>query len=461
MTKNTHKFLLVFLIGNIIFSAGCILSSPVNISPKNPLELSDLDSWSIIINEGEGIFYPYFEINNNSLYVFGQVYMQYKSKYYLYIAKYSVSGVLQWDISINQNSSVFLSYIFDADGNLIISIESYSQGISLIKISASGLILFSIKIPFEESCQDPVIKLGENNSILMVSQSFYSAMLYILKLDINGAILWNKSLNVRYYSYPWFLISNSAIYVTFFDNSNIFYLAKLNGTGDLIWKINLNEYDYSHNFFVDFNETLYLLCGIDNLSVLKVNKSGDLEKELILNDMWRDYAWYLNDKIILTNGSVLFSYDLNLDNCWNFTMTDYIIPHFYRYIELTHDSQSNIFIIQHTNFEDISILKINSKGEFLSEVKWGSLLINEIPRKILTDLEDNIYFVCVCEYLDVWKIKHDYAVLVKNPVNGGGPPLPVRKLDLNDYLLFGFVGVTLVISPIKLISLLKKRKLRS
>jgi hypothetical protein len=157
--------------------------------------------------------------------------------------------------------------------------------------------------------------------------------------------------------------------------------------------------------------------------------------------------------------SILYCYDLNLNFNWNFNLSDYVVPRFYLLIDLARDSQGNIYILQTNYFGDISLLKINSTGKFVSQILWGGPN-NEFLRNLIVDSENNIYFMCYCEYLAPWSMYREYTIIVKNPIDGGSPPKPEIDLNLFDYFLFSVVGIACIISPVALFSILKNKKKR-
>jgi hypothetical protein len=475
MKKIAWKTLIISTIIIIIISnLGNSLQNFEEYDQNPPFSLSNSDSWSKIVKEGGSIFEPYCELINGSLYVIGMLELEVSTNHYLYVSKFNTSGIKEWELSIKLDHYIsYISYLFDNDNNLFISIKYpyYSDNISLIKLNSSGEILFSKEFSLDLHNHDVSLVLGENNSLLIVGyyeQHPYPERLFIMKINNVGQFLWNTSFYVDDYNNPHYIVTDSEynIYLSF-ENNSIFNLAKINGSGVILWQIELSDIEETKNIMIDVNNTLCIIgCGNSNTYVLKINSSGTILKEIVINGFITDYyrSWFLKGSIVIAHSydiSMLYSYDLNLNFQWNFTLADYITPQFYGlWIFLAQDIQENVYVLQNNNVGDISLIKINKTGNFISRITWGGLY-EETPRSLIIDLDNNIYFICNCEYYNTWRDRYIYAILVKNPVNGGTPPeLRGRDLDIRDYLLFSVIGIACIISPIALLSILKSNKKR-
>ena len=248
----------------------------------------------------------------------------------------------------------------------------------------------------------------------------------------------------------------------YFRNNSIYHLAKINSSGALMWQMSLeNEVP---KLIVDSNDNLFIM-GSKNWStgyILKLNSSGNQIKEILIEKFSTYFAkmWYLNDLFVFNpNSMLLLCYDLNLDQKWNFSLSDYISQPFVLKTFLAKDSLDNVYIIQNNELFNIHLVKISSIGQFVSRIIWGGIF-DEKPGSLNIDLLDNIYFICNCDYSNVWGDRDRYTILVKNPVNGGVPPEPRRDLDIRDYFIFSIVGIACIISPIVLVSILRSNKKR-
>jgi hypothetical protein len=456
MAKVAQKIgLIFFLISSILFSTVYLANPPENHDSDNRLKLSGSDSWAKVVKNGER--WSNLELYNNSLYVFG---------YSGHVSKFDTSGTLLWEYPTNLDRPNPPFHVFDSDGNLLILFEKPSQDeLSLIKLSSSGILLYSKDIRVKDYCHETSITLSENNSIIVTSYSYNLNKLLLTKLNSNGKLLWNKSFFASPYSkYP-FIVSDSHynLYIPYYENYSNFYIAKINGSGDLLWQIEIGDFPPIESFMIDANDTLFLIeSSFGKTRIFKIDSSGFILKELVIYDFTTDYNNRCFDDMLLiprSDLSILYCYDLNLNFNWNFNLSDYVVPRFYLLIDLARDSQGNIYILQTNYFGDISLLKINSTGKFVSQILWGGPN-NEFLRNLIVDSENNIYFMCYCEYLAPWSKYREYTIIVKNPIDGGSPPKPEIDLNLFDYFLFSVVGIACIISPVALFSILKNKKKR-
>ena len=457
MAKVAQKIcLLFFLISSIVFSAVYLTKPPKNYDSDKTVKLSGSDSWAKIVKNGER--WSNLELFNNSLYVFS---------YPGHVSKFDTSGTLLWEYRNNLFSPDTPFHVFDSSGNLLLlSKISYNNEFSLIKLSSSGILLYSKNITLESDSYDATITLGANNSIIVTGHFYHLDKFFFIKLNSEGDLLWDKSIFATpYWGYPFIVLdSQYNLYIPYYENYNNFYIAKINGSGDLLWKIGLGNFPPFEGLMIDANDTLFLIeSSFGNTRIFKINSSGFILKELVIDDFTTDYYInrYFDDKILIPKSdlSILNCYDLNLNLIWNFSLSDYVVSHFSRSIDLAQDSHGIIYILQSNYIGDISLLKINSTGKFISQILWGSP-IYEFPENLIVDSENNIYFMCFCEYLDAWSIQNRYHVIVKNPIDGGSPPRPEIALNIFDYFLFSIVGIACIISPVTLLSILRSNKKR-
>jgi len=469
MKKIAWKSLIIsILISFMLANIGNFLQNFEEYHHNYPLGLSNSDSWSKIVKEGRWFYPPYCELVNGSLYVIGTLELEDNTKEYLYISNFNTSGIKEWEISIELGDDSRISYVFDNDNNLFVLNEYYSSNnISLIKVNSSGAILFSKEFNLDLYNHDVSLVLGENNSLLIVGQYDqhpYPEKLFIMKFNNAGQFLWNTSFIVNsYYSIPPYIVKDSGYNMyLYFRNNSVYHLAKINGSGAIMWQMGLENYD--HKFLVDSKDNLYIL-GAKNYStgyILKLNSSGNQIKEILIEKFSTYFAemWYLNDLFVFNpNSMLLLCYDLNLDQKWNFSLSDYITQPFYLQTFLAKDSYNNVYIVQNNELGNINLVKISSTGEFLSRIIWGGFF-DVKPGSLNIDFDNNIYFICNCEYSNVWGDQHRFTILVKNPVNGGAPPEPRRDLNIRDYFIFSVVGIACIISPIALFSILRSNKKR-
>ena len=457
------RLIIVIIISGIISNIGSSLHNFEEPHQNYPLGLSNSDSWSKILKEGGVLYYPRCELVNESLYIIGRMELEDKPKRYLYVSKFNTSGIMEWEVFYHDYD--YISYIFDNDNNLVILSYNYTtHNIILIKLNSSGALLFSKELSLGVS-YDLLLVLGGNNSLLLVYHSDYHK-LTITKFNDGGQFLWSKSFNIDFFEVPPYVVapyiitdSGNNMYI-YFENNSRYNIAKINGSGVIMWQMGV---DRIRNLMIDSNDNLFILGGISTYEgyILKLNSTGDLIKEIPIEGEYRTYdLWYLNDLLLYSEYyKLILCYDLNLDLKWNFSWSDYMVPHSNLQTFLAKDSHDNVYVIQNNRLGNIDLVKISSTGEFLSRIIWGSIF-DEKPESLVIDLDNNIYFICYCEYYNNWRDRFRYTIFVKNPVNGGTPPEPGSDLDIRDYFLFSVAGIACIISPIALLSILRRNKKR-
>ena len=105
---------------------------------------------------------------------------------------------------------------------------------------------------------------------------------------------------------------------------------------------------------------------------------------------------------------VLLDFDLNFTINWKFTFKNLDFNYFsFEGIDIVQDMYENYFIIypspnnSSSSNQDITIQEINSSGEPMSKLNWGSIR-NETPLQLDMDSNQNLYFICECEYVE-WR----------------------------------------------------------
>ena len=432
-----------------------------------PIVSSTSDSWSLIVKAEEfKQVEPKCEVINGSLYFIGVP----KARSYLYIICFNITGNKEWELSFKIVNPLFY-YIFDSDNNLTIlyNYHPFSNNISLIKLNPLGVVLFSKEYNLGLDINEAFLVLGENNSLLFVGIDYFvHRCLFIMKFNKMGQYLWSTSFNIdgHYISPNIISDSNNNIYLSFLNNS-VNYLAKINGSGEISWQIGLSD-TIPEKLMIDVNNTLYVIGSKElHTSILKINNTGTILKEIILDEFYSynfHLSWFLEDGIGIMiadygTNSLLYYYDLNLNLQWNFSLTGYVsflLPYYNTHEIIAKYMQENIHVLG-TYLGHISLLKINKTGNLISKIDWGGSYILD-PRSLIIDSENNIYFFSNCGYYSRWDIWYGYAILVKNPVNGGTPPQLRSNLEMYDYFLFSLIGISCIISLITVISILKSKK---
>ena len=198
--------------------------------------------------------------------------------------------------------------------------------------------------------------------------------------------------------------------------------------------------------------------------LIKLNSSGDiLNKTKIKSGSIRTfsqnhtYFFYSNEKFIL-------KYDSNCALRWNASLEEYLEPSYApRYI--TSDSHENVYIVSDSNDSSLqkgfglNILKLNSSGDFVSQVFWGGNHV-EYCFEVSFDSQENLYLLARCRYINIWNKYIDFMVLVKNPSDGGIPPA-ISGIDVGFIVVFTTLGVSSFVSIIIIINVEKNRQRNS
>ena len=447
MGKKPHFVLVtVFLLSSsIIFGISNQFSFPGTNNSDSSVNLSDSDSWAKIVKKGY-LFEPNMEVYNDSVYSFCVF-----NEDFLYVSKFTTSGVKEWEFSMKLTDRAYYSYDFDSQGNLYFGFHLYdSNGIQLIKFNSTGALIISKNYYFEGESYSPRLVLGINNSVFIVHRST------IFNLGSMGELLWNFSLNVDWLSRVMTDEINN-FYFTYSNNSE-YGIAKANSSGELIWSLELEE-GYK-TFFIN-EDAIFVMdseWGTYTNSVQKISTNGSLIKQInfpqyyIYKSVWCEGNIFLFDEY-----SNILCYYSNLTLKWIFSP----FPNnssYYRRTFITQDSDENYKILL-KNPRNILYMKINKTGDFISSLVWGG---GEVYELINTDVDSecNIYFLSNCMNYDAWGSNYFYIVLVKNPQSGGEPPVPVRNLGRRDYILFSALVIGIITSIASLITILRSRKKR-
>jgi len=376
------------------------------------------------------------------------------------VSKFSVTGTKEWETTIETQTVVSISYDFDMENNLFILSREFNLPFTfLIKIDSSGKILYSKELTSAMHSFNSLL-LSQNNSVLILGYYYLPPgrqSLFIMNYNNDGQHLWNCSFYLDYYDSRFSPVRDSGNNMYFsFRNNSINYITKINSSGAIEWQKKL-EYNINR-FFVGSDDSLYLLGG-KNLStgyILKLNSFGNQSKEITITN-YEPYfirAWYLNDLLVYHEGSMwLLCYDTYLNLKWNSSFSDYLSSYAGTITSLVKDSQDNIYIAQQNDVShNIILVKVSSTGNVLSSIIWGGGLVSDF-RSFNIDLENNLYFTCICSVF-VQCIPLVYTVFIKNPVNGGVPPVPKIFLEF-------YIGISCVFSLIVLLSILIRNKKRT
>jgi len=469
--KSPKQYILVIifllLLSNFLLKR-LILSS--NYSDSIDIDLENEDSWSVLIKPNESTFFPILKTLNDSFYIGYRIY----SSDIAYIAKYDGSGTCLWENRLNDMDLIYFD--FDSKSNLYVLAKLIDRNYTLLKFNVLRELLWS-KI-LDSGYEIYSFKVDLNDSIYISGVNYINEKAFLSKFNHSGSLVWNKMLDA--YNQTAFveieIDSNNCVYLC-----GSRYLFKYNSTGSMIW---YKELDINANSLKVYSDENIIINGYTELPhylydvwLLKLNSSGNLAyKTKIINatEYFFDnfQIFFLNNIYIYTDIPLirmgkyviyyepfLLKFDPNLNFCWNFSLTDYnvrstILTRLHLDIGIT--SQQDIAIIYNTyrTSGDIGILKLNSSGQVIANYFWGGSYSDRI-NAIAIDSQDNLYMLCICEYVTVWNIHEDRIVFVKNPKPNGKPP-PYQQIDYRDIYIFSILGLTSIISIISIISILKR-----
>jgi len=479
--------ILNFYILFFIFNLNLIIQ--ITPSPFYESELktnsNNSDSWGRIITPNDRIHNPTMRFKNENIYVAGkidQMNWPYSYDTAIYLTKYDDTGVKLWEkIWDTPYEDELEGFELDSEENLYLLTITEPQypnddpeRITLLKYSHSGELLWTKILITGRYCYGYAINLDLNDVIYISGGAWNVSVGYdfLLKLNSSGDILWNIHFNLQVRQLEIDLNNNVYFYGFIYPNS---FMYKYNSSGSKLWSIDLGNRHFISSIKFDLNQNIILAGSkyytnndTNAMCISKYNNSGVFINEWefsLLNYDWWDYGrtWINEDNFYVfidypfSPNSCLLKYNSTFHLDWNVSLSDYYVTPYYDLIMLAFDvdSQDNIFFFYNNprgnytsgiseeqyHTEDISVLKLNSSGEVLSQYFWGGSYHDE-PTQIIIDPLNNIYLLCTSVYVDHWNIHRDQIVLVKNPGINGEPPQ---------------MGVTSLVSIIFLISIIRPK----
>lgn len=455
-------FIFFFIIGTIVIKIPMNQSSFLNTNKNSRLRTAESESWVAITNIetiSEYNFKGKLIVINHSIFVIEP------KEEILRILKYNQTGTKIDEYKFNFSNTISSFYVLvDSSNNFIILMNYFffsgtSTKTVFLKIDQMGnqLVLKDMTAEYgiEGICN---CIMDNNNSIIFSNPSS------IGKIDLNGTLLWNYH---PHQNGPFGLNYDSQNNVYFISKEKYDFnssLGKINSTGYLLWNNSLKY--VLIDLEVDSNNNLYLI-GKDEWSydgyLLKFNSSGDLLKEEEVEDeVYQCWIFENNSIYVLysteNTPNYIGCYDLNLNHNWNYTFSNYLplLENFEYWLPLVADSNGNLLALLNKKGV-IGIFEFTKLGEEISFTKWGGGYLLDHSNLVL-DSEDNTFFVCKYLRIDMWGERTIYTFLVKNPKDGDLVPFPPRSISLYDYIIFLFLGVSVLVSIMLLFLSLRNRK---
>lgn len=489
--KDLKSYYLGVLLLFIIFNIGPIsqLDSLFNFRLNANINSDNVDSWSTIIKQENYINTPNIKCINNDIYVIGTIDSRYSIN--IYVAKYNSSGIKLWEQTWGGTNTTWLKgFEFDSEDNLYIVGELYpinyseEQSFFLLKYTNSGELLWSKTLSnnsniYSVNYKVNSIKLDLNDFIYIIGVEYHQSVTlnFLIKLNSSGNILWqHKSIMSHFMGSSEIQIdSKNNIYIYGGGFRTKLFLIKYNSSGSIRWYEEWGVNEIPGILKLDSNGDI-ILSGFqfqqNNFNydywIMKRNSSGCIVNMVRLDDL--DYyeeknTWVFEDIYIFNYDTIdrcfLSKYDLNLNYAWNRSLSESFKPFSIYSITIGVDLQKNILLL-YNNFRDennrqvdILILKFNSTGEIISSFYWGGS-DNDRPIQVAIDSEDNLYMLCISDYVDVWNVQTSQTILVKNPQSNGKPP-HLSFFSFKDVYIISFLSFMILISVIITVLILKPK----
>ena len=211
----------------------------------------------------------------------------------VFVMKLDAGGNLQWARAIGgPNNDYGHAIIQTLDGDLAIAGKTQSFGTAgdvnfyVLKLSGTGALKWAKTIggPYGDEGRDIVQNADGSLAVCGMAYSFNTigtTDIYVVKLDINGNLLWNRVIN-RHIQYS-FDDANSIIATAdggfvvggtnmiFGPGGDVFYLAKLDAQGNFVWGTSVggsgSEWGRA---FAKTNDQGFIACG--NTTSFNYNK---------------------------------------------------------------------------------------------------------------------------------------------------------------------------------------------
>ena len=171
----------------------------------------------------------------------------------IFLVKYNNTGDFQWAQVWVSNTTNSFCYALatDSNNNVYIAGQTGPTRGSLAKYNYSGSLQWNITLDNYTELRDLAVDLHDN--IYTISENSYYSQIYILKYNVDGNSLWNKSYTIDD-------ISTSSIALDSFGNIYIggsisldssrdiydMFIMKCNNSGSFQWYIQFGTYSYEN-----------------------------------------------------------------------------------------------------------------------------------------------------------------------------------------------------------------------
>ena len=181
-----------------------------------------------------------------------------QGNYFFVLAKYDTSGNLQWQRRGGTEFQEGKGIAVDSSGNVFIAAESNSK-MFLAKYNSSGTIQWQFKSA--QNVYGENMTIDSLGNIYVLGKQFSPGVGFVLKLDTNGSVLWQRSVTPPQNNTVLEGIAVDSSFNVYVSGEGDFntgtardmYLAKFNSSGTVQWQRRLSGHDsdYSHAVAVD------------------------------------------------------------------------------------------------------------------------------------------------------------------------------------------------------------------
>jgi hypothetical protein len=217
--------------------------------------------------------------------------------YDIYVAKFDVSGSLQWSRTIGGARADYATSIAEAsDGGYVITgyTDSLGRTACIVKLNSSGVLQWARRVGGTNfGYFVSIIRTADGGFVATgLTNSFGAGLtdMYIVKLDASGLLQWSRTVGNAYYNYGSSITQTTdggyalagSMYASIGGNSNM-YIVKLDSNGMLQWSRSIagtsDVFDNSiiqtaDSGYVAVGDALYLGGGSWDIYVVKLNAGG-------------------------------------------------------------------------------------------------------------------------------------------------------------------------------------------
>lgn len=207
------------------------------------------------------------------------------------IAKYDSSGTVIWQKSVDGGPYQFKSLATTADGVSYVSGTNISgpsggQDIAIFKYDSSGNVVWQKNLGTASGNENPAdIEIDSSGNLYLCGRTAVGGVTspILIKLDSEGAILWQNQLVVPLAAAPDYMAIDDlnnvylAGWVISGGNYDV-HIAKYNLSGDLLWQRSLGGpgFELGEGIAIGPNESFYFLANMSSFIVGKMGSAGEL-----------------------------------------------------------------------------------------------------------------------------------------------------------------------------------------